>query len=84
MKYIILVIPLLFSGCFGTNPINTSPQLDTTPKVSANLKEECPPIEKWKDQTFGTILQHDVDTTVRYAECRKKHKELVEAIDKQK
>lgn len=84
MKYIILIIPLFLSGCFWGTSSNIQPPLDTKPDIPADLKQECPPIDNWQDQTFGTILQHDINTSIKYAECRKKHKELVEAIDKQK
>lgn len=75
-------MPLLGGCCLTTTKPNQNE--DTTPSVPANLKQECPPLDKWKDGTFGTILQHDLDTSTKYAECRNKHKELVDAVNKQK
>jgi hypothetical protein len=80
--YYIILSVFVFSGC--TTTYLERPPLENPQKIRipTELKADCEDIPLIKDESMGELLLHDTELIILYSECRLKHKQLTEAIEK--
>jgi PBP1b-binding outer membrane lipoprotein LpoB len=80
--YYIILSAMFLGGC--TTTYLERPPLENPQKIRipTELKADCEDIPLIKDETMGELLLHDTELIILYSECRLKHKQLIEAIEK--
>lgn len=68
MKYALILLPLLLTGCLKTAPIKMN-----FPDVPQELKTACPDLEQVKpDAQMSDVLTVVTDNYSKYHECKNK------------
>jgi len=80
MKYTILLMPLLLTGCFKSIPVKMS-----FPDAPAEMKVACPGLKETKDDAqLSDVLQVVAANYVAYHECKNKVDAWIEWHKQQK
>lgn len=78
MKYLILILALLSSGC-ATKVVRPDVVLPER-QVPAEAYLECPILDALKSGDFESVVMKLEEVSTKYNLCRSKHKQLSEYI----
>jgi hypothetical protein len=80
MKYAILLMPLLLTGCFKSIPVKMS-----FPDAPAEMKVACPDLKQVKENgQMSDVLETVTENYSQYHECRNKVDAWIEWHKQQK
>ncbi len=76
----VLATALMLSGCSLFQSVPQLAMLPQRPAIPANLTTPCPMLTPLADGSGASVLRKLVEVAEEYADCRRRHDALIEAV----